>query len=171
MSIGKNVALVLSAICVCLLLSCSRERYLEEFERIKIVGDEDPKKALSMLDSLEIGVREKSEYVKNKYDLLRIRLNDKADNLPSSDMMIKKLVGYFEDKGSILEKQEVSYYAGSVYRDLQDTPRSLEYFLKAVEYANAGGGCDSIMLRNSYSNLNDLYYKVQNYKSLNLPDR
>ena len=163
MSIGKNITLVLSAFCVCLLLSCSQERYLEEFERIKIVGDEDPKKALSMLDSLEIGVREKSEYIKNKYDLLRIRLNDKADNLPSSDIMIKKLVGYFEDKGSILEKQEVSYYAGSVYRDLQDTPRSLEYFLKAVEYANAGGGCDSIMLRNSYSNLNDLYYKVQNY--------
>ena len=163
MSIGKNITLVLSAFWVCLLFSCSQDRYLEEFERIKKVGDESPNKALSMLDSLEIGVREKSEYVKNKYDLLRIRLNDKADNLPSSDIMIKKLVGYFEEKGSILEKQEVSYYAGSVYRDLQDTPRSLEYFLKAVEYANAGGGCDSIMLRNSYSNLNDLYYKVQNY--------
>lgn len=163
MSKRKNVTLVLSLFFVCLLFSCSQDRYLEEFERIKKVGDESPNKALSMLDSLEIGVREKSEYVKNKYDLLRIRLNDKADNLPSSDIMIKKLVGYFEEKGSILEKQEVSYYAGSVYRDLQDTPRSLEYFLKAVEYANAGGGCDSIMLRNSYSNLNDLYYKVQNY--------
>ena len=163
MSIGKNVALVLSAFCICLLLSCSEEHSLEEFERIKIVGDENPNKALSMLDSLEIGVREGSDYVKNKYDLLRIRLNDKADNLPSSDIMIKKLVGYFEDKGSILEKQEVSYYAGSVYRDLQDTPHSLEYFLRSIEYANAGGGCDSIMLRNSYSNLNDLYYKVQNY--------
>lgn len=163
MSIGKNVALVLSAFCICLLLSCSEEHSLEEFERIKIVGDENPNKALSMLDSIEIGVREGSDYVKNKYDLLRIRLNDKADNLPSSDIMIKKLVGYFEDKGSILEKQEVSYYAGSVYRDLQDTPHSLEYFLRSIEYANAGGGCDSIMLRNSYSNLNDLYYKVQNY--------
>ncbi len=163
MSIGKNVALVLSAFCICLLLSCSEEHSLEEFERIKIVGDENPNKALSMLDSLEIGVREGSDYVKNKYDLLRIRLNDKADNLPSSDIMIKKLVGYFEDKGSILEKQEVSYYAGSVYRDLQDTPHSLEYFLRSIEYANAGGSCDSIMLRNSYSNLNDLYYKVQNY--------
>ena len=160
---GKYVALVLSAFFVCLLLSCSEERYLEEFERIKIAGDENPNKALSMLDSLEIGVREKSEYIKNKYDLLRIRLNDKADNRPSSDIMIKKLVGYFEEKGSILEKQEVYYYAGSVYRDLQDTPHSLEYFLKSIEYANTANGCDSIMLRNSYSNLNDLYYKVQNY--------
>jgi hypothetical protein len=35
MSIGKNVALVLSAFCICLLLSCSEEHSLEEFERIK----------------------------------------------------------------------------------------------------------------------------------------
>ena len=95
--------------------------------------------------------------------MLHIRLNDKADNMPSSDLMIKRLVGYFEDKGSIFEKQEVAYYAGSVYRDLQDTPRSLEFFLKSIEYANTGNGCDSIMLRNAYSNLAYLYYKVQNY--------
>ena len=44
--------------------------------------------ALTMLDSLELDVRDKGEYVRNKYDLLRIRLNDKADHMPSSDMMI-----------------------------------------------------------------------------------
>lgn len=163
MGIGKYVIRILSALSLCLLLSCSEEHSLEELERIKTMGDENPYKALSMLDSLEIGIREESDYVKNKYDLLRIRLNDKADNMPSSDIMIKRLVGYFEDKGSVLEKQEVCYYAGSVYRDLQDTPRSLEYFLKSIEYTKNGNDRDSIMLRNAYSNLNDLYYKVQNY--------
>ena len=49
MSIGKNITLVLSAFWVCLLFSCSQDRYLEEFERIKKVGDESPSKALSML--------------------------------------------------------------------------------------------------------------------------
>lgn len=163
MGIEKYVIRILSALSLCLLLSCSEEHSLEELERIKTMGDENPYKALSMLDSLEIGIREESDYVKNKYDLLRIRLNDKADNMPSSDIMIKRLVGYFEDKGSVLEKQEVCYYAGSVYRDLQDTPRSLEYFLKSIEYTKNGNDRDSIMLRNAYSNLNDLYYKVQNY--------
>ena len=146
------------------LFSCSEEQHsLEELERIKMIGDDNPKKALAMLDSLKIGIREESNYVRNKYDLLQIRLNDKADNMPNSDIMIKNLVGYFEENGSNLDKQEVYYYAGSVYRDLQDTPRSLEYFLKSIEYAEKGNHCDSIMMRNAYSNLNDLYYKVQNY--------
>ena len=146
------------------LFSCSEEQHsLEELERIKMIGDDNPKKALAMLDSLKIGIREESDYVRNKYDLLQIRLNDKADNMPNSDIMIKNLISYFEENGSMLDKQEVYYYAGSVYRDLQDTPRSLEYFLKSIEYTINGNGCDSIMLRNAYSNLNDLYYKVQNY--------
>ena len=136
-----------------ILFSCSKEQLtLEELERIKMIGDDNPKKALAMLDSLKIGI-----------NLLQIRLNDKADNVPNSDIMIKKLISYFEENGSMLDKQEVYYYAGSVYRDLQDTPRSLECFLKSIEYAENENNCDSIMMRNAYSNLNDLYYKVQNY--------
>ena len=155
---------MLCASCLCMLFSCSDKRDLGDYENIKMIGDEDPSHALVMLDSLEIEIREKSDYVQYKYDLLRIRLNDKAFNVPNSDLMIKKLLKYFEDKGSMLEKQEVTYYAGSVYRDLQDAPRSMEYFLKSLEYAQSGeGNCDSIMMRNAYSNLNDLYYKVQNY--------
>ena len=123
---------------MCLLFSCSDNHALEDIETIKTVGDENPEKALVMLDSLEIEIRDKSDYVKNKYDLLRIRLNDKAYNLPTSDLMIKKLMSYFEDKGSLNEKQEVFYYAGSVYRDLQDTPRALEYFLKSLDYVMQG---------------------------------
>ena len=155
---------MLCATCLCMLFSCSDKRDLGDYEIIKMIGDEDPGHALVMLDSLEIEIREKSDYVQHKYDLLRIRLNDKAFNVATSDLMIKKLLNYFEDNGSTLEKQEVTYYAGSVYRDLQDAPRSMEYFLKSLEYAQSGNGnCDSIMMRNAYSNLNDLYYKVQNY--------
>lgn len=155
---------MLCATCLCMLFSCSDKRDLGDYENIKMIGDEDPDHALVMLDSLEIEIREMGEYAQNKYDLLRIRLNDKAYNVATSDLMIKKLLNYFEDKGSMLEKQEVTYYAGSVYRDLQDSPRAMEYFLKSLEHAqNGAGNCDSIMMRNAYSNLNDLYYKVQNY--------
>lgn len=150
---------------VLLLVSCSKERVLDELDRVKAVGDENPQKALVMLDSLTIEVRESSGYAKSKYDLLRIRLNDKADNVHNSDIMIKKLVKYFSEEGTPSDKQEVYYYAGSVYRDLQDTPRALEYFFKSLDYAADNKGCDSMMLRNTYSNLNDLYYIVQDYNN------
>ena len=147
-----------------LLAACSEDHSLGRMEQIKAVGNNDPEVALSMLDSLEIEVRGESDYIKNKFDLLRIRLNDKAYKLPTSDIMIKKLVTFFENDGSDADKQEVYYYAGSVYRDLQDSPRALEHFFKALDFANANPKeCDSVMLSNTYSNINYLQYKVQNY--------
>ena len=149
---------------VLLLAACSRDRSLGRMEQIKALGDRNPNQALAMLDSLEVVVRGENEYVKSKYDLLRIRLNDKAYKTPTSDIMIKKLVNYFENNGTVADKQEVHHYAGSTYRDLQDTPRALEHFFKSLEYAHSTPReCDSVMLCNTYSNINYLEYKVQNY--------
>lgn len=145
------------------LLSCGRSRYIDTLDNIKRVGDSNPDTALLMLDSLAAGIRGESEYVRNKYELLKIRLCDKAYRPATSDVAIRNLMRYFGDKGSSLEKQEVFYYAGSVYRDLCDTPRALEYFLKSLDYAQSGMVYDTVMLRNTYSNLNDLYYNVQDY--------
>lgn len=143
--------------------ACSKQTVLDDLEHIKNVGNENPQTALVMLDSLEFEIRESNDYVRSKYDLLRIRLNDKADNTPNSDIIIKRLIGYFEREGSQSEKQEVYYYAGSVYRDLQDTPQALEYFFKSLDFAQNNKDCDSTMLQNTYSNLCYLQYRVQNY--------
>ena len=145
------------------LVACSNNHSLGKLDQIKTIGDRNPDKAIVMLDSLEIGIRDEGEYVKHKYDLLRIRLNDKAYKMPTSDIMIKQLMEYFEKEGSTAEKQEVYFYAGSTYRDLHDTPRALEHFFKSLDYALEFESCDSIMLRNTYSNLNCLYYGVQNF--------
>ena len=146
------------------MVSCSDSGLIQRMEQIKTFGNENPEKALVMLDSLEIEIRSAGGYAKHKYDLLRVRLNDKADHMPSSDIMIKELMSYFEEEGSIPDKQEVYYYAGSTYRDLQDTPRALEYFFKSLDYAlDYREECDPVMLRNTYSNLNSLFYKAQDY--------
>lgn len=143
--------------------ACSKHSVLDDLEHIKFIGNEDPQTALVMLDSLEFEIRESNDYIRSKYDLLRIRLNDKADNSPNSDIVIRRLIGYFEREGSQSEKQEVYYYAGSVYRDLQDTPQALEYFFRSLDFAHNSKDCDSLMMRNTYSNLNYLQYIVQNY--------
>ena len=149
---------------ILLIASCSNDGIMEKMEQIKTVGNHDPEKALAMLDSLDIDIRNENDYARHKYDLLRIRLNDKAYNLPISDIMIKQLIPYFEENGSIPEKQEVYYYAGSTYRDLQDTPRALENFFKSLDFAlDNPKECDPIMLRNTYSNLHYLFYMVKDY--------
>lgn len=147
-----------------MIVSCSGDSILKKMEHIKEIGDEAPEQAMAMLDSLELEVRDGNEYVQKKYDLLKIRLTDKAMIPHTSDVKIKELVGYFEKEGTLKEKQEAFYYAGSVYRDLQDTPRALENFLHSVEYAKEETGCDSLMLRNAYSNLSYLQFRVQNFE-------
>ena len=159
----KNIQRYCLYVLLVSLLSCGRSRYIDTLDNIKRVGDSNPDTALLMLDSLAAGIRGESEYVRNKYELLKIRLCDKAYRPATSDVGIRNLMGYFGDKGSSLERQEVYYYAGSVYRDLCDTPRALEYFLKSLDYAQSGMVYDTVMLRNTYSNLNDLYYNVQDY--------
>ena len=62
--------------CICLLItllimSCSNsnDNPLNEMEQIKEIGNENPQQGLAMLDSIEIRIRNESEYVKHKYDL------------------------------------------------------------------------------------------------------
>ena len=133
-----------------------------ELEEIKKVGDREPFVALAKYDSLQGQIGSASEYIRNKYALLGLRLRDKALLLHTSDSCIRRLVPYFEKKGTVREKQEVYYYAGSVYRDLKDTPRSLEYFLLSAECADKGEA-DSVLLRNCYSQLYGLFFNVQDY--------
>lgn len=135
-----------------------------ELEEIKKIGDREPFVALAQYDSLQGQIGSASEYIRNKYALLGLRLRDKALLLHTSDSCIRRLVPYFEKKGTVREKQEVYYYAGSVYRDLKDTPRSLEYFLLSTEFAQ-NDNIDSLMLRNSYSQLHNLYLSVQDYSN------
>ena len=129
---------------------------------IKQLGNSHPQLALASYDSLKDEFTKGSTYVRNKYTLLGIRLRDKAELPHTSDSCIRRLVPYFEKKGTIREMQEAYYYAGSVYRDLQDTPRSLEYFLKSAA-CTGKGETDSVMLRNCYSQLCAMYTKVQDY--------
>lgn len=151
------------SLCLFLIIACNshKNELLQVMEEIKEQGNSDPVSALWRLDSLSVFVEGQSDYVRSKYGLLEVRLHDKADHLPASDKTIKRLVKYFDNHGNDAEKQEAYYYAGSVYRDLQDTPHALEYFLKSMDIAEKSDGRDSLLLRNTYSNLSYLFNSVQ----------
>lgn len=157
--------LVVLLFLVMALSSCVRhdEALLSRLQEIKEVGNVEPKLAMKMLDSLQNEMDKADRYVWNKYELLSIRLQDKAYILSKSATPIMRLVRYFEKHGSMAEKQEAYYYAGSAYRDLQDTPKGLEFFLKSVDCCEKGEEIDSVVLRNAYGQLHFLYYSVQDY--------
>ena len=161
----NKFATILIAIISFLCISCKDNSLLSKMDQIKTVGDENPALALKMLDSIYVDARNASEYAMMKYDLLKIRLEDKSYIPHTSNRVIENLVKYFEDNGTVKDKQEAYYYAGSVYRDLDDTPRGIENLYKSIEAVSDKKECDSIILRNAYSNLYYLFVNVQDYNN------
>lgn len=149
---------------VTLATSCGHDNdIVKHLDLIKRVGDTDPTKAMLMLDSAKIDEQKWTEHTRMKCDLLDIRLHDKAYIPATSDLRIKQIAAYFDKHGSNSERQEAYYYEGSVYRDLQNYPQAIISFLKSMDLCSNGEAFDSVMLRNTFSNLGWLYYKVQDY--------
>lgn len=147
-----------------LVISCQKgNEKMETLNHIKTVGDSNAIEAIRLLDSLKPEVSGYKQYEKMKYLLLTVRVNDKAERLHRSDSIIKEVLSYFLNNGNDKEKQEVLYYAGSVYRDLHDYPRALKYFLKSKDACS--GEYDTLMLRNTYSNLSFVYHETQDYSN------
>lgn len=84
---------------ILLLLSCCDNRdssISTKIDHIKTIGDTNAILALEMLDSLDTNIRTQSEDVIKKYDMARLRVQDKAYIAATSDIVAKQLVTYFE---------------------------------------------------------------------------
>ena len=136
---------------------------MDQLNHIKEVGNSNPDLALEMLDSLEADKDSWPKHTQMTYDLLDIRLHDKAYITAKSDLKVRPVVAYFEKHGTNKEKQEAYYYEGSVYRDLQNYPRAITCFQQSRDCCGQGEDYDTLMLRNIYSNLRWLYFGVQDY--------
>lgn len=151
---------------VMLLLSCSdseNNALLYQLDDIKTMGDSLPIKAMSRLDSIKPLFALETEYMQNKLMLLDIRLRDKAYILPTTDDSIKVVCNFFEKYGTVKEKQEAYYYMGSVYRDLDDYPNSVTYFLKSISISKKNDSFDVSLLNCAYSQLSFIYNQQFNY--------
>ena len=112
--------------------SCSKQEnvlLLKQLDDIKAIGDTLPLVALQRLDSIKPLFDNETEYLCNKLALLEIRLQDKAYITHTTDKPIKEICSFFEENGTDIEKQEAYYYMGSVYRDLNDYPNAVIYWL------------------------------------------
>lgn len=86
--------------------------------------------ALALLDSIE--KNELNEYNYYYYELMCIKVRDKAYLDVTQDSIIDEIIEYFEDNGRKSEKGEAYYYGGRVYREMGDFPQALDYFQKSL---------------------------------------
>lgn len=166
----SNKLKILMGLLVTILLTSCKEGnatndLLQRMEEIKVKGDTLPTEALAKLKQIEHNIKNAaSDYVQNKFFLLRTRLQDKADIIPVSFDTIEAVVDYFDRHGNIEERMEAYYYKASVYRDLKDYPREMTAFHKVLDLAHENGVGDCRLLQNTYSQLSGLYNSQQLYK-------
>ena len=93
----------------------------------------NPDSAQALLASLAEGMKQEPQDVQMYYRLLCIKAKDKAYITHTSDSAILPVVEYYEQEGDKKHLPEAYYYAGRVYRDLEDAPQALDYFEKALD--------------------------------------
>lgn len=143
-------------------VACSDNCLLEKLEAIKSQGESDPICAINRLDSLHPQLIRSDDYTYMKSLLLDMRLRDKANIPLKSNGAVEEIAKYFEENGTISERQEALYYAGNTYFILDDIPKSLMYFQRAADVASRSKNCDSVLLRDTYSKLEALSKKDSN---------
>lgn len=159
----KRIYLIACLVLPFFFVSCNDSESLDYLNRIKDIGDSNPKQAMLMYDSIRPEITKESEYVRMKSFMLEMRLRDKAFMKATKCDSAKLITEYFATHTNRRDAVEAFYYAGSVYRDMKDLPNALKNFLKAEELATSSTSCDSIMLVNIYSNLAYTYFCVQDY--------
>lgn len=120
----------------------------------------DPTTAITLLSSMEEDMLQAPKSTQMLYRLLCIKAADKAYIPHTTDSLILPVVQYYEQGGDPNYLGEAYYYAGRVYRDLNDAPLALAYFQKGVDASqqNEERWVSAVL----YAQMGEIYY----YQSL-----
>ena len=87
-----------------------------------------PEEAITLLQGLADAMKTAPPSTQMYYRLLYIKANDKAYIPHTTDTLILPILHYYEKGGDPSLLSMAYYYAGRVYRDLNDAPQALDYF-------------------------------------------
>lgn len=124
-------------LCFC---ACGRKPYPQSLIVADSLASVQPESAISLLKLLKDNMKAEPEATQMYYQLLCIKANDKAYIRHTSDSLILPVLNYYIEKDDKHHLAEAYYYAGRVYRDLEDAPQALGYFEKAIEASPKNAG-------------------------------
>ena len=144
-----------------LLAGCGDKKTDQALSYIDTLMSHQPDSALHVLDSLMV---EKPHWVRSqrmRYDLLRLKAENKAYVPFSSDSIAQALVSYYNFWGNANERMMANYLLGCVYRDLGDSPRAIDAYQTAISKADTtNNNCDFYTLSSIYGQMADVYHNL-----------
>lgn len=156
----KNTYIYLLFIFCIFLFSCSHDKgMMLHLDNIDSLMEESPKMAYDSLQNMKRQCETSAyENVRMKWQLLDAKAKNKLFMSLPSDSIFCKVVEYYEKKGSSNEKMISKYLLGCISRDMNDAPKAIEFFKKAVDYADTTViNTDFNMLFRIYGQMGDVY--------------
>lgn len=129
----KHLLYISTLLSALIIAACSGRSYRRSLVVADSLSCVNPQYAVRLLDSMRLEMSSAPKYERMYYNLLRIKAADKAYIEHKSDTAILPLIEYYEKHGDKKLLSETYYYAGSVYRDMNDAPMALDYFQKALD--------------------------------------
>lgn len=116
-----------------IVFACRPHQYPHILVEADSLCEAKPDSAVSLLRSLKPQFATAGKADRMYYQLLCIKAADKAFIPHESDSTILSVVDYYKSKGDKEKLAEAYFYAGSVYRDLNDAPEQLKYLQLSLD--------------------------------------
>lgn len=128
----KNLYCILTLL-ILTMHSCMRHSYSPRLVTADSLCHTNPDSAMRMLGTMSADTTGMGSDDLWYYRPLCIKAADKAYIKPASSKEADRILRHYEDGGDSRLLSEAYFYAGSVYRDLNDAPQAIEYFQKALK--------------------------------------
>lgn len=147
-----------------LLVSCTGNKVIDEqitrADSLMEANSDSALVALGMLDSLRENNPKMSKAQQMRFDLIYAKGMNKGFVDFTTDSVMKQVVAYYDKHGSANERMLAYYLLGCTYRDLDDSPASLDCYLQATEQADTlSRDCDYHTLARIYGQVGDAYLR------------
>lgn len=147
-----------------LLVSCTGNKVIDEqitrADSLMETNSDSALVALGMLDSLRKNNPKMSKAQQMRFDLIYAKGMNKGFVDFTTDSVMKQVVAYYDQHGSANERMLAYYLLGCTYRDLDDSPASLDCYLQATEQADTlSRDCDYHTLARIYGQVGDAYLR------------
>lgn len=145
-----------------LLVSCTGNKVIDEqitrADSLMETNSDSALVALGMLDSLRKNNPKMSKAQQMRFDLIYAKGMNKGFVDFTTDSVMKQVVAYYDQHGSANERMLAYYLLGCTYRDLDDSPASLDCYLQATEQADTlSRDCDYHTLARIYGQIGVVY--------------
>ena len=145
-----------------LLVSCTGNKVIDEqitrADSLMEANSDSALVALGMLDSLRKNNPKMSKAQQMRFDLIYAKGMNKGFVDFTTDSVMKQVVSYYDQHGSANERMLAYYLLGCTYRDLDDSPASLDCYLQATEQADTlSRDCDYHTLARIYGQIGVVY--------------